>query len=289
MMTRQRMYILTAFSALLYLFLNWAFADDMFTLGNLFSMELGEGENVTDYVTNMTVFTYLFLALIIIAGVWQAQRIPAEGVNVLPATATKTEGQVDDPKLWKLLLGNAYFGVVWMALRFYIGFEWLAAGEHKIRDTGWVGSGESLARSWTRYTTVPEGGTTSPAGKFGWYNDLLKYMLDHEWYSWFGAVIAWGEFLIGLGLILGALVGIAAFFGTLLNMSFMLAGTTSSNPVMFAITVFLVLGWKVAGYFGLDRYLLPSLGAPWKAGTLIHGEGVAAMHPEGGRGPKAPA
>ncbi|HAX24873.1 MAG TPA: hypothetical protein DCX80_07535, partial [Chloroflexi bacterium] len=84
-------------------------------------------------------------------------------------------------------------------------------------------------------------------------------------------------------------VGIAAFFGTLLNFSFMMAGTVSSNPVMFGITVFLVLGWKVAGYFGLDRYLLPTLGAPWKAGSLIQGEGVTGMRPEAARGPKAPA
>ncbi|MEZ4562461.1 MAG: hypothetical protein R2853_06955 [Thermomicrobiales bacterium] len=77
-----------------------------------------------------------------------------------------------------------------------------------------------------------------------------------------------GEVLIGLGLIFGALVGIAAFFGTLMNFSFMLAGTTSTNPVLFGLAVFLVLAWKVAGYWGLDRYLLPALGTPWhEAGT----------------------
>jgi hypothetical protein len=27
----------------------------------------------------------------------------------------------------------------------------------------------------------------------------------------------------------------------------------------------LMLGWKVAGYYGLDRYLLPFLGTPWRA------------------------
>jgi thiosulfate dehydrogenase [quinone] large subunit len=48
----------------------------------------------------------------------------------------------------------------------------------------------------------------------------------------------------------------------------MLAGTTSTNPVLFALTVFLVLGWKVAGWIGLDRYLIPLLGTPWKLGKL---------------------
>ena len=46
-------------------------------------------------------------------------------------------------------------------------------------------------------------------------------------------------------------------------MSFILAGTVSLNPWMFAFTVFIILGWKVAGHYGLDRYLLPMLGTPW--------------------------
>ena len=48
-----------------------------------------------------------------------------------------------------------------------------------------------------------------------------------------------------------------------MNWSFMLAGTTSTNPVLFMLMGLLILGWKVAGYYGLDRYLLPMLGTPW--------------------------
>lgn len=68
---------------------------------------------------------------------------------------------------------------------------------------------------------------------FNWFHDMLTYMLDNEWYTWFAKLIAFGEFLIGLGLLVGALVGIAAFFGSLLNFNFMLTGTTSTNPVLF--------------------------------------------------------
>ena len=48
----------------------------------------------------------------------------------------------------------------------------------------------------------------------------------------------------------------------LMNMSYLLAGSTSVNPVMFAFSVGLMLAWRVAGYYGLDRYLLPRLGVP---------------------------
>jgi hypothetical protein len=30
------------------------------------------------------------------------------------------------------------------------------------------------------------------------------------------------------------------------------------------------VAWKVAGYYGLDRYLLPMLGTPWRPGSLAH-------------------
>ena len=30
----------------------------------------------------------------------------------------------------------------------------------------------------------------------------------------------------------------------------------------------LILGWKVAGYYGVDRYLLPILGTPWRPGAI---------------------
>ena len=77
-------------------------------------------------------------------------------------------------------------------------------------------------------------------------------------------VITFGEMAVGIGLILGLLTGFAAFFGALMNMSFLLAGSASTNPVMFTLAVGLMLAWKVAGYYGLDRYLLPLLGTPWR-------------------------
>ena len=45
-------------------------------------------------------------------------------------------------------------------------------------------------------------------------------------------------------------------------MSYLLAGSTSVNPIMFAQAVGLIPGWRVAGYYGLDRYLLPRLASP---------------------------
>ena len=63
----------------------------------------------------------------------------------------------------------------------------------------------------------------------------------------FSYLVAYGEVLVGLGLILGLLTGIAAFFGSVMNASFLFAGTVSTNPLLFILATWLVLAWKVAG------------------------------------------
>lgn len=68
---------------------------------------------------------------------------------------------------------------------------------------------------------------------------------------------------------MGALTGIAAFFGVFMDMNYLLAGTISTNPILGLIGLFLILAWRVAGYYGVDRYLLPMLGTPW-TGSLAH-------------------
>lgn len=267
--TRTSTYIVTAIAAVLYLLLNWLFADGLFKLNAdvLFSQQGADGIKV---ISEGTIWTYVLLVLIVAAGIYQARTLGAGSINVEATVDETTPGQVHDPLTWRLLMGNVFFALIWLPLRFFIGREWLSAGEHKLRSSAWMDGGAALKGYWTNATTVPQGRPSSPAGTYDWFNRFLSYMLNHEWYTWFAKVIAVGEFLIGIGLIVGALVGIAAFFGTLMNFNFQLAGSASSNPVLFGLGVFLVLGWKVAGYWGLDRYLLPMIGTPWKTGRAFH-------------------
>jgi thiosulfate dehydrogenase [quinone] large subunit len=253
-MTQSRVYGLTAVSVLLYLLLCWAFADDLFS-GNWWSSDAIAGSNI---------FTYLLLLLIVAAGLAQARQLPAGGVSFAGFKTTLPPGQLDDPVSWKLLLGNTYLSLIWLPIRFFVGREWLVAGEHKLRGDGWVDGGAALKGYWTNAVAVSDTGRA--AITYGWFRRFLQYMLDHEWYTWFAKIIAIGETLVGLGLIVGALVGIAAFFGTVLNFNFQLAGSASTNPVLFGLGVLLVLAWKVAGWWGLDRLLLPLLGTPWAPG-----------------------
>jgi uncharacterized membrane protein YphA (DoxX/SURF4 family) len=105
---------------------------------------------------------------------------------------------------------------------------------------------------------------------------FLQFLLDAEAYTWFAKLIVAGELLVGIGLLLGALTGIAAVFGAFMNWNFMLAGTASTNPILGLIAIGLVIAWKIAGWWGLDRILLPALGAPWQRGRLFGGEALVS-------------
>jgi thiosulfate dehydrogenase (quinone) large subunit len=90
----------------------------------------------------------------------------------------------------------------------------------------------------------------------------------------FAYMVTFGEILVGLALITGLATGIAAFFGGLMNASFIFAGTAGANPLMFILAILLMLSWRVAGYWGLDRWVLPAIGIPGYPGTLFSGRAV---------------
>ena len=172
---------------------------------------------------------------------------------------------VPDPPLAHALFGTTHFAWLWLVLRLYLGWQWLSSGWGKISGGTWA-SGEGLKGFWTNAVKIPEQG--KPPIAFDWYRDFIQFMLDRGWYTWFANVIMWGEFLIGIALILGAFVGIAAFFGAFLNWNFIMAGAASTNGLLFAIAIVLMLAWKVAGWYGLDRWLLPLIGTPWYRGQI---------------------
>ena len=75
-------------------------------------------------------------------------------------------------------------------------------------------------------------------------------LLDGGHYIWFTKVVTAAELLIGISLILGLFTGLAAFFGGFMNWNFMVAGTASTNPLLFVLEVLLILAWKAAGWWG---------------------------------------
>jgi len=173
---------------------------------------------------------------------------------------------IEDPPIARLLFSSTAFSWVWLIARLWLGWGWLEAGLHKLEDPGWMAGGTALKGFWERALAVsPQG---KPVIAFDWYRGFIQQLYDAQTWAWFAPIIAWSETLIGVALILGLFTGLAAFGGSLLNFSFVMAGTASTNMLMFGVAVLLILAWKNAGWIGLDRWALPLVGTPWAPGRV---------------------
>jgi len=175
---------------------------------------------------------------------------------------------VADPPLARFLFSDTRMAPVWLLVRIYVGWAWLEAGWHKVQDVGatsnYIVDGAGILAFWNRIAAVPAP-PARPVITYDWYRGFIQFLIDNHAQDVMGKLIAFGETAVGLGLIFGAFVGVAAVAGAFMNLNFMLAGSASTNPVLLLLGILLVLAWKTAGNIGLDRYLLPLLGTPWRA------------------------
>ncbi|HVZ11699.1 MAG TPA: DoxX family protein [Patescibacteria group bacterium] len=175
--------------------------------------------------------------------------------------------QIPEPPLSRFLFADTRLGLIWLILRVYIGWQWLQAGFEKIINPVWVGPKAGIALQGFLIGALKKSAGPHPDVS-SWYVSFINgFVLQHT--VLFSYAISFGEFLVGIGLILGIFTGIAAFFGGFMNMNYLFAGTISTNPFMFLIELFLILAWRVAGWYGLDRYVLPYLGTPWQPGKAF--------------------
>ncbi len=201
--------------------------------------------------------------------------------------ATTTRGRrnafFQDPPFVIDLFNNTRWSWLWLILRLYLGYSWLSAGLEKVVSPAWMQTGQALAGFWKNATQVPVPPAKAPIS-FEWYRQFILFLLNAQSYTWFAKLIVIGELLVGVTLIIGAFVGISAFVGGFLNWNFMMAGSASINPLMFLFTIFLILAWKTAGWYGLDRWLLPALGTPWQPGERIRTSLAPGALPVTGQG-----
>lgn len=165
-----------------------------------------------------------------------------------------------EPTISKFLFASRFMAPVWTVLRVYLGWLWLNAGWHKVNDVKWVGAEAGTAVTGFLNRALSLSGGDSPAVS-GWYAWIVEnvFLPAAPVMSY---LVAFGELLVGVALIAGFLTGMVAFLGGLMNVAFMLAGTLSTNPIMFILATWIVLAWRIAGYYGLDYWVLPLLGAP---------------------------
>ncbi len=188
---------------------------------------------------------------------------------------------IPEPALARFLFGDTRFAWFWLIVRLYVGYEWLTAGWEKLfgfsinygsfgepaKGGAWVFN----AHTGAAIQGFVKGALAKANGPYpdvtGWYAWFLQHVVLPN-SALFAYIVTFGELLVGLALILGFLTGIAAFFGVVMNVNYLLAGAVSTNPVLAILGALIMLAWRIAGYYGIDRWLLPLLGTPWSEGQL---------------------
>lgn len=175
--------------------------------------------------------------------------------------------QIPEPALARFLFADTRMSWVWLVLRIYVGWEWAQAGWEKVMSPLWTGAKAGVALNGFLTGAIAKAAGEHPNVQW-WYAAFLHNFVQPN-ITTFSYMVAYGELLVGIGLILGIFTGIAAFFGAFMNMNYLFAGTVSTNPLLFVLELFLILAWRVAGWIGGDRWVLPLLGTPWHKGEIF--------------------
>jgi thiosulfate dehydrogenase [quinone] large subunit len=160
-----------------------------------------------------------------------------------------TPDQFQEPRWARFLFAGTAAAWLWLIVRLYMASVWIPAGWEKVTSGKWLfGDGAPI--------TGFVGKAIADTGTPGWYATFLQNVVQ-PYAGVFATLVAIGELAVGLGLLVGLLTGIAAFFGVLMNASYVLAGVLSSNPVLIVLGALIMLSWRNAGWIGLDRWFIP--------------------------------
>lgn len=199
--------------------------------------------------------------------------------TIQPQTVT----QIPISPVAKFLFSDTHMAWLWLLVRLYVGYTWLSTGLAKltgysiapgsfgrpIHGGAWVFSAHSgMAMRGFVMNALALAHGPNPIVQNGWYVTFLQHVVLPNT-GIFAYIITFGETCVGLGLLCGAFTGIAALFGIFMNLNYLCSGSISVSPILIVLSLFLLLAWRVAGYYGADRYIIPLLGTPW-TGPLIH-------------------
>jgi len=184
-----------------------------------------------------------------------APRSPLEMIGVTGREAAQPLGVSE----W--LYRSHAASILWLVARLWLGYQWLNAGYQKLwgseKAAFWYGGGAGVKG----FATAGVAGSASGKGgaSYGWWAGFLhNFVVPNA--SWIAKLVTLSEMVIGVALILGLFTGVAAFAGLGLNVIYMFSGSAGVNPMYAIVGVLLVLAWRNAGWFGLDRIALPA----WK-------------------------
>lgn len=173
-----------------------------------------------------------------------------------------------NPPAIESLFTKVKYAWVWLFLRAYLGIEWLKEGLEKLGSPDWIGknsgaevvefANQAIEKTLGEHPDVTE-----------WYARFLENIVIPNAQVW-SYLVVFGEVFVGVAFLIGLFNGIAAFFGILMNLNYLLAGSVGINPIMLVLGLLIMLAWRTSGWWGLDRWVLPAFGSPWQPGSIFN-------------------
>jgi len=203
----------------------------------------------------------------------------SDGPVATQGPGTRLEAPSGNLRFADWLYRSKAAAVVWLVARVWLGYGWINAGYQKLWGSEklafWYGGGAGVKG----FSTAGIAGSATGKGgaSYGWWAGFLhNFVIPNS--SWIAKLVTLSELAIGALLILGLFTGAAAFAGIGLNLIYMFSGSAGVNPAYAIVSLFLILAWRNAGYFGLDRFALPAVRNLFHHGT--HGRESVVLPPK---------
>lgn len=152
------------------------------------------------------------------------------------------------------LFNNKYLIPAWTILRIWLGYQWIVPAIEKLQDPTWVGSEAGVAITGFLKGALAKSTGDHPSVQW-WYAKFVENVALPN-VGAFTYLVPFGELLVGISIILGAFTIVGLLGGAFMNLNYLLAGTTSTNQILYTVAVILLAAGTNAYVIGIDKLLI---------------------------------
>lgn len=149
-----------------------------------------------------------------------------------------------DARAVQFLQESKIMSIGWLAMRVWLGIMWMQAGWAKLfgAENGYFlhNHGAGVA-----------GFAGHGVAAYSWWGSFLhSFVVPNA--SWIAVLVAFGEFAIGCGLVLGFFTRTAAIASLLLLFTYVMTGTASVCAFYALFAIVILATWRTSSWIGVD-------------------------------------
>ena len=148
------------------------------------------------------------------------------------------------PAIFKWLGQSKVMAIGWLAMRVWLGIMWMQAGWAKL-------FGAENAYFLHNHGAGVAGFAAHGAAAYSWWGSFLhSFVVPNA--GPIALLVAFGEFAIGVALVLGFFTRTAAIASLLLLFTYVMSGTASVCGFYALFAIVILATWKTSSWFGVD-------------------------------------